>query len=860
MGEKVRKTGIPHIGDVPWGTHFCLLYRTKEDLTDILVPYFKAGLDNNEFCMWVTSESLGVEGAKASLKKVVEDLDSHIANGQIEILDCSQWYTKTGTFEGDKGLKGWVEKETQAVQRGFDRIRLAVNTSWLKKRDSTELTDYEAAVGDVIAKYGGMGVCCYSLDECGASKVIDLISHHQFALARREGKWRVIESSGRKRVEQAYRAAVQSSLQGLVIIQDFRIVFADPAFARISGYTIEELMSLSPEEVKAMVHPDDQALVWGRFRDRLGGKRVPRYYEYRGIRKDGAERWLEMFASRIEYHGRPAVQAAIVDITERKRAEHEISLRTKQLSSINEVGQRVAPISGLSELYQTMVEAVQEKFGYQLVTIFSVQEDKVVLEAVADAQLELIPPGYSQKIGEGMVGLAAQSGEALLANDVTKEPRFMHLELLDIASGLAVPIKLGDKTIGVLAVGSDRADVFCETDATALETMASQTATAIENARLYKEMERLAATDPLTGLWNRRHMAERLPSEIAHAHQFRHELSVLVMDIDQFKLFNDTYGHLAGDEVIRAVAQLVVTSCREIDIVGRYGGDEFVVILPEAGPRGAAMVAGRILAALQKEPFEALGGRKVPISMSIGAASYPLDTDEMDGLFPLADTAMYRAKLAGGGRFASLTADPEEVPEELVAPSDMLRGLLITVDAKDHYTFKHCQEVSERAIALARAVGLSEERVRVLEVAGSLHDVGKIGVPTDILRKPGALSPDEWRMMHQHPQLGRMLLHQVSQKEEMLQAVLHHHERCDGMGYPDGLKGEEIPVLARILAVADAFSAMIADRPYRKALALQEALDELRRNIGKQFDPELTRKFIKLVEDGEIQWRALSLP
>lgn len=813
--------------------------------------------------------------------------------------------------------------------------------------------------------------------------------------------------------------AVENSLQGVVIVQDFRIVSANQAFAEISGYAIEELLSLPPDEVKTLLHPEDQTIVCRRFRDRVAGKQVPSRYEYRVIRKDGEARWVEMLASRIEHRGRPAVQGAIVDITKQKWAEEEISHRTSQLALINEVGQRLVLTSGLTELYKAAVEAVHERAGYEPVAIFSVEDDKVSLEAVAGAPSELIPSEYSQRIGEGMAGWVAQSGQALLANDVTKEPQFMSLGSVDIGAEVDIPIKLGGKTIGVLAVGSGHAGAFSETDVTTLETiagqiaraientrfyeqvrnrnvelsalldtaqalassldlkqvlqtiahqakrltqadgsriyliepdeetlkpvvvledyaaaimgtpllvgqgitgqvaatgvpeivthvecdprviqipgtpknerclicvplvvkgevigvmtssrnreeafdpdhlrllssLASQAAAAVENARLYEETKRLAATDPLTGVWNRHHLGERLRTEVTRASRFGRELSVLVMDVDNLKLFNDAHGHLAGDDVICTVAQAVLTSCRDIDIVGRYGGDELAAILPETGPQGAAVVAARILAALEREPFEAPDGTKVPINISIGAASYPSDSDEIDRLFSIADAVMYNAKVAGGNQFASLSVGPEELPDELVTPFDLVKGLLVTVDAKDHYTFKHSQQVTRSALTLARALRLPEQEIKSLEVAGQLHDVGKIGVRTDILRKPGPLTQEEWKMIYEHPRLGHMLLRQVPKEEAVLQAVLYHHERYDGMGYPAGLKGEEIPLLARILAVADAFSAMSADRPYRKALPLKEALAELRRNAGKQFDPDLAEKFVHLVEEGAI--------
>jgi len=201
MKTDLRKSGIEIVGDVPWGTHFCQFYQSKEDLIEILVPYFKQGLENNEFCMWVTSEPLGVEDAKTALKEKVKNLDDYIRKGQIEILDYNQWYTATGRFEADKVLEGWVEKEKQAIERGFDGLRLTGNTFWLEKKDWQSFADYEAVVDSVIGKHRMLAICSYSLDRCQAGEVIDVVNNHQFALIMNEGKWTTLESSERKRVQ-----------------------------------------------------------------------------------------------------------------------------------------------------------------------------------------------------------------------------------------------------------------------------------------------------------------------------------------------------------------------------------------------------------------------------------------------------------------------------------------------------------------------------------------------------------------------------------------------------------------------------------------------------------------------------------
>lgn len=202
MKEKNRKIGIDIIDNVSWGTHLCQFYRTKEDLIDILVPYFKAGLESNEFCMWVVSEPLKVEDAKKALKKVVKKLDEYIKKGQIEILDYSQWYTKSGRFEADKVLKGWVGKEKKALKRGFDGLRLTGNTFWLDKKNWKSFVNYEEIVNNVIGEHRMIAICSYALNKCNASEIIDVVHNHQQVLVKREGKWRVVESSERKKAEE----------------------------------------------------------------------------------------------------------------------------------------------------------------------------------------------------------------------------------------------------------------------------------------------------------------------------------------------------------------------------------------------------------------------------------------------------------------------------------------------------------------------------------------------------------------------------------------------------------------------------------------------------------------------------------
>ena len=224
----------------PWGTHFCQFYDTKEDLMEILVPYFKTGLENNEFCMWVTSQPLEVEEAKEALRKAVPDIDVYIEKGQLEIIPYSHWYVKDGTFDSDRVLNGWVEKLNKALANGYDGLRLTGNTFWLEKEDWNDFVDYEKKVDRVIGNYQMIALCTYNLDRCNATEIIDVVINHQFALIKKNGKWTQIESSKRKEAEkiailqslrlrenQAKLAAALENMTDAVFVSDTQGKFID---------------------------------------------------------------------------------------------------------------------------------------------------------------------------------------------------------------------------------------------------------------------------------------------------------------------------------------------------------------------------------------------------------------------------------------------------------------------------------------------------------------------------------------------------------------------------------------------------------------------------------------------------------
>ncbi|MBI5492573.1 MAG: MEDS domain-containing protein [Deltaproteobacteria bacterium] len=215
MGTRLRRTGIDLIGDVPWGTHFCHFYRTREDLTDILIPFFKAGLEGNEFCVWVTSDPLGVEEAKSAFRAAYPEFDKYLARGQIEVFSYSDWYTKGGSFDPKAVLEGWASKLDGALKKGYEGMRATGNTFWLERKDWGAFENYEKDVESLILKMRMIVLCSYSLEKCTPNEMIDVISNHQFSIARKEGRWAIIESSERKRLLQALHRSA-STIEALM--------------------------------------------------------------------------------------------------------------------------------------------------------------------------------------------------------------------------------------------------------------------------------------------------------------------------------------------------------------------------------------------------------------------------------------------------------------------------------------------------------------------------------------------------------------------------------------------------------------------------------------------------------------------
>jgi diguanylate cyclase (GGDEF)-like protein len=379
---------------------------------------------------------------------------------------------------------------------------------------------------------------------------------------------------------------------------------------------------------------------------------------------------------------------------------------------------------------------------------------------------------------------------------------------------------------------------------------------------------RLATVDPLTGIANRQAVLGRIDEEISRAVRYGRPLSVVLVDLDRFKRLNDTHGHAAGDRVLRHIAQLLNANVRSVDLAGRYGGEEFLIVLPETDVDAAASLAEKLRRIVGSSGVRMPDGELVTITMSAGVAG-GLGVMQSDALVRDADAALYAAKALGRDQVYLFreTGDEDTIrrsPIGLEARSQALEvgraamavaqdALMRTLVGRASWAGKPSALIAEASVALARAIDLPQGELDRIRTASLLHDLGKLAIPDEILAKRGDLAASEWRVVTEHPKIGQVVLEQAGALRDAATIVLHHHEWYDGRGYPHGLAGTEIPIGARIVSIVDAYEAMIAGRPYRAAISHDEALAEMRRQAGVQFDPELVELFAVLFPAG-VPW------
>lgn len=612
--------------------------------------------------------------------------------------------------------------------------------------------------------------------------------------------------------EEELRAVADQAMDGVFLFdpRTKRLLKTNAALRDLLGYSEKEAIALTLYNIVGHVKSSVDHSVATMVRD---GKIHLGEQQY--LRKDGSLAVVEVSARVVCYGGSEAFCVVVHDLTESRQEEEARRIAQADYHALFE--------HAAEGIFQTSPQGTYLRANPALAHIYGYDSAEQLLSELTDIGGQLyVETGQRAEFQRLMSERGQVSGF---------EARVYRKD------GTIAWISESARPVYDAAGGLLRYEGFVE-DITERKQREAQREEAL------REAEERADRDPLTGLWNHRAFHRRLGEETDRAQREGTALAVVMLDLDCFGFFNNVYGHINGDGVLRSVAERLQQVFRSYDTVARFGGDEFALLLPGMGHMTAAEIEARLREKLGTLTVRPEGNAaEIPIVVSVGVALYPEHGAERQEVLRQADERLRRAKT--GGDIETEADQVRSHMEHALEGFSMLDALVTAVDNKDRYTRRHSEDVMTYSLLIARELGLDEAAQHTVAVAALLHDVGKIGVPDAILRKPGALTESEFEAVRQHPQMGAIIVQAVPGLEATLDAVRYHHERWDGGGYPLGQRGAEIPLQARLMAVADAYSAMTTNRPYRKGMERDKALSILEAGAGTQWDPHCVAAFLK---------------
>src|SRR5450631_2536102 len=600
------------------------------------------------------------------------------------------------------------------------------------------------------------------------------------------------------------------------------------------------------------------------------------------------EREAQFLARDLEVMQTAAGQLGVA--VENARLFTEEQRRARHLSFLNNISKMAISSEDAEQMMADIVREIQKNFHYDHIGIGIMDYTTKDIEIKAEAGTTSQTLGRRIAVGSGVLGKVARTGVSALVQNAG--PGQLAGVLPESRAVLCLPISYGESLLGVLNVESRDENAFAPQDILILNTLADLLATALHNSFVFQKLQQQSITDGLTSIKTRRFFWESLLSEWKRASRSGRPFSVVLVDLDKFKEVNDSLGHLEGDLVLARVGRLLEQKCRQSNVVARYGGDEFIILMPETGIEQAQALAERLRVWLGTDTMLS----EHHITGSFGVASFPVHGFSVEELIRVADQGMYVAKHAGGDRVS--TADefrgdengsvqrqlvsgyiegflqrehtgPEHL-EELKATlkklsggeeegglellRDSIESLAHAAESRELHAAGHGELVARYAEMIARALRLSPEEVSDLGYVARVHDVGKIFVPERILNKSGPLTEEEYYLVKMHARVGAEILEALPDSELLRKAVEHHHEAFDGTGYPDGLRGEQIPLGGRILGIADAFANMTTERSFSPAKSGEQALEELEKLSGIRYDGMLVRILLRELRIEKASW------
>ncbi len=600
-----------------------------------------------------------------------------------------------------------------------------------------------------------------------------------------------------------FRTTVEASPLGIAIVEQFRILYANDRLADILGRTPEQLRQA---DWSSLTHPDDLARHLKQFQPSPDGKIRHDNSPVRFLKPNGSEVWTDIVVASLARTDETQTGHQIWMI-------QDITIPIKNKERLEKSEERYRSLYHEFEQKQTMLvsllDSIPDIIWYKDLDGRYLVCNKAFCELVGLPEEQIIGKTGYDIFGQEYAGSYVQQENHVMENRVLvtteqvavlPDNRLVSLEMLK-----APYFDAHGELLGIICISRDIS----------------------ERKQKEDEIRYLSYHDTLTGLGNRSFFEkeqQRLRQES------RYPISLITGDINGLKLVNDAFGHNEGDKLLQTAARVIRDNCPADAVIARTGGDEFAMLLPNSPPEQAQAVIGQIKKA-SRELANQFGEELYYTNISLGAATLYHDKDVYEKAFTAAEELMYRQKLL----------------ETKSLHSSIIESIRTTLFEKSHETREHADRISDLACRLGKIIGLAPNDMVSLQLVSSLHDIGKISIDENILTKPGKLSDAEWAQVKKHSETGYRIAQTVPELRPIAEFILCHHEAWDGSGYPQGLTGEKIPLQSRIITLADAYDAMTNDRPYQKAMSANAACQEILRQAGRQFDPELARLFVQMV-------------
>ncbi len=913
MGTGIAvKPAIGVFDQIQWGAHLCQLYESSQDVIDVLVPYFRKGLQENALCLWLAPMPLRQQVMEA-LREGLPNLEEYQRKGQLQAIPHADWYCLDGKFNVSTAIGCAASALNQARQQGFKGIWVAGDTSWLDKKDWPVMIAYEETMSNLMADVPTVGLCTYPTRTMGIPEALDVFRIHRSVLVRQDGNWQIAESLGQTVAEEAlrdseriYKNLFDSPLNGVVVIdaETRKVVVANATVARIFGFdSPDEGVGVNPLDLII----EDRERIEKVLVEGLRGNVPTEAVEFKAVKLDGSEVWISATGVKTEYRGRPAGLISIRDITEQRKAEIALQESKRRLQSIfDSTGDGIVVLDSVGRVTAAN-RRIRDVGGWTLEDIIGRPFDEMAM---------FRPEDIEKMVNVFVPVISGKASPVLEVKCATKSGGKLDLEIR------VSPLKNENEVIGIIAVlrditerrraeeglrVSEQKNRLLVENANEGIVVVQDDRVAFANRKTMQIMERLGYTvDDFKGAslesfihpddrevfldTSRRWQAG--DDDLRGLHQFRgiaKNGQIRWIEINAVRLEWD--GRPAAlvfldDVTSRKDAEIALKeSEKRYRLLAENVSDVIWVTDLDLRPTYISPSIRGLVGSAKDPQFSRLEDALTPASarkvrdllselLATGKdhvdTGHPVELEILrsDGSTVWADTtaSVIRdetgrpVELLGVLRNITRRKEAEEKLQESFQKLEKtlagtIQAIRAMVDTRDRYTSGHQQRVTELACAIAEAMGLTKEQIQAVHVAGELHDVGKITLPTEILTKPGRLNEIEFAMIRTHPKAGFDILESIDFPWPIAKMVLQHHERQNGSGYPGGLKANDILTEAKIIAVADVVEAMSSHRPYRPALGLDKALDEIETNRDTLYDPEVTDACMSVFRDGKFTFK-----